>query len=983
MPKAPGWAVIATNSAFSSTGTGPTLDLLTPPDTVANDILIAMLSHKSAGYATPPAGWTLVQQGIQGTTRGEMYWRRATAGEPAFHTFGGLSTSVSGAISGYKGGLLAGNIVAVSSVRSVASGNSAGAAGITTTGPNQLLIAMIAMGSNTSIGFLSTASGLPFPLNGAIDGQVGTKLTRINDGTGSGGGTRIAFSHWMKTVAGPTGDSTASGAADHVCIFAAFIPETAAATAGTRYYFTADYPKTHLFGRSDGDWDSTADGPRGTPEIQGYVHELRQIKSDGSLFWSPLFTNNLDQHNFLWYRFVTPLLSAQAINTTFDLNLLSACGWAGGVQTPSDPTLTTGVYKAHVYISQGDAVEGGLAVRQVLLDNYIDATLLDNSGASRYQGFTTPQTLSGTALEGDRIVFELGIRILDSPLPPPNLPPDEWSYMSLERGTSGQSGVGLDANLGMAYPDADSGIAGSQLVGYLSLSQTLTEQAPSGTIPTNTDAASAIAIGPSLPVHLTVETSQVPVAMRQIWYKWTAPSDQRVIAHLFGSYCHVFLDVWESASLNFVLIPEGKSRHTYLSRTVDTFDALGGHTYYFRITTASTGFLDAAPASGGHVEFTLTPYVAPTNNTVYVATASYVLAYQETTLIGVTTRLDPAVISGIGIDYSKRPMDNQNGGTHALDRLLVVGYADLFVDILDIATLNIGEADVDFIQNPFYETGATAFHMASVACDLDGIVVVGFFGDGFRRVAGQSNSWQDRASSGAAGAFNIVDVTNGDNQAGAPYPLPTYRVPTLEAGGTNYLEYALDQGSVFYTSADWYFPSAGGHVIRRYDIANGVQLADFATVPAPAGAITPSVKGLFPIPGGGILVCNGNVVVRLDETGTIVQTYTPTPDYLSQSLADVELTVEGDAFWVLDELSTTLFKFDLLTGDQLAMVWTKVGFGACTSLCVYRKDNPFLEGVQPPQPEGPAACPAGSEFPIDPGSDTPGCDADFPVDRVN
>src|SRR5262245_64382076 len=101
--------------------------------------------------------------------------------------------------------------------------------------------------------------------------------------------------------------------------------------------------------------------------------------------------------------------------------------------------------------------------------------------------------------------------------------------------------------------------------------------------------------------------------------------------------------------------------------------------------------------------------------------------------------------------------------------------------------------------------------------------------------------------------------------------------------------------------------------MKRYNVLSATQLPDFATIPLQPGN-NPGLKGLRFLPGGELLVCNSTVVHRVDALGVIVQTYTPSIPDDSQSLCDVQLTADGLAFWVVDEPTTRLFKFDIASG---------------------------------------------------------------------
>lgn len=976
MPNAPGWALREVGGGSGSgatTATGTTDLVFTKPSgCVQNDILIAAFAHKGTGYATPPAGWTLIQQEITASSniRGEMYWKRAGGAEPGTYTFSGLAGSASGGMHCYAGGLLSGSVVAASSKRASAASSTQGATSITTTDPNCLIIQAFALGTNQSVS--SSALSQPNSTIDPIDTQLTSQTSKTNVGTASGGGSRCAIQHWMKTIPGPTGDGLASVTItdEHVTLLAALIPETANATSGTRYYLSTKYPKTHLYGPKHGAWDSTIDSPRGF-DIQDYIWELSQTKADAGYYTSVLQTDNQEDESILFYRWITPPLAAQTINGTFDVVQAVTASWTF-VGTPGTSTV---VYKVHIYITVGQST----AVRAVLLNKYIDNVSNALPATGDAWSLIAPQTLTAAnAEEGDCVIVELGAYIVSSPQPAPTLPPSEYTALRLTRGACAPINGGFPGDRGIPLMDMARGALAGFRASYVDFSHTFVEQAYAGTPPANNSGAAAETIS-SVPAHIgPVDTSHATSTARAVWYKWTAPANQRMMAHLFGTYYYAQLGIFEGATFGAIANTSAVfvfgAAHTYTSRTLQSFNAVAGTTYWFRISTITQRNFGAV-AAGGALRFALLPYQAPGNDAVFVATGGYVLCYDSNgTLINCDPGFQGSAISGLAIDYTKRPLVqiSDHVTIHSADRLYVgVFTGSGLVEILDIATLNAGENEIDYIADSL---GVASKHTATLAITEDGTLIVGDFGDGFRRTAGQQNSYQDRVSTAAAAALNVIDASHGDHQPGAPWPAATLRETTLEAGGTNYAEMALDGSFLYYDSADWYFPSAGGHTVRRYDPSAGVQLGDFVTLPGTTGP-TPSLKGLFPVPDGGLLVCNGDHVVRLNAAGAIIQTYYPTDPDRSQSLADVELTVEADAFWVLDETSTSLFKFDLESGVQLVDVWTLNGIGSCTSIVVYRKDNPFLAGLGPPSNFG---CP--TTFPSSLGTSRAGCSPAFPVE---
>jgi hypothetical protein len=101
-------ATIVLRGATSAAGTDA-LALDIPAGTASGDVLVAQVANRNGlfGGITPPAGWTLLDRRSGGTAvTSAVYWKVATATEPASVTFDLLSSSgiqMVGGIMGYSG----------------------------------------------------------------------------------------------------------------------------------------------------------------------------------------------------------------------------------------------------------------------------------------------------------------------------------------------------------------------------------------------------------------------------------------------------------------------------------------------------------------------------------------------------------------------------------------------------------------------------------------------------------------------------------------------------------------------------------------------------------------------------------------------------------------------------------------------------------------------------------------------------------------
>jgi hypothetical protein len=120
-----------------------------------------------------------------------------------------------------------------------------------------------------------------------------------------------------------------------------------------------------------------------------------------------------------------------------------------------------------------------------------------------------------------------------------------------------------------------------------------------------------------------------------------------------------------------------------------------------------------------------------------------------------------------------------------------------------------------------------------------------------------------------------------------------------ENQGVFWLDLAADGCTLVYTS---YGPN-----IKRFDVCTGVQLTNFNIAPLPGA----DVQDLRVLPDGGVLVSNREVVVRLDASGAVVQTYQGPPE--STLWAGLDLVGDG-TFWVANYFTSDVYRFDLATG---------------------------------------------------------------------
>jgi streptogramin lyase len=139
--------------------------------------------------------------------------------------------------------------------------------------------------------------------------------------------------------------------------------------------------------------------------------------------------------------------------------------------------------------------------------------------------------------------------------------------------------------------------------------------------------------------------------------------------------------------------------------------------------------------------------------------------------------------------------------------------------------------------------------------------------------------------------------------------------PATEERGTDWVEIAADQCTLFYTSE--------GVLVKRFNACTNTQLTDFNTAPLPGT----NAYAHRLLPSGGILVADTSEVVRLDASGNQIQTYSLPGTSL---LFAVNLDPDGTSFWTADLFSGEVFKVDIASGSILQQ-WSSAGAAGFTA----------------------------------------------------
>jgi len=123
-----------------------------------------------------------------------------------------------------------------------------------------------------------------------------------------------------------------------------------------------------------------------------------------------------------------------------------------------------------------------------------------------------------------------------------------------------------------------------------------------------------------------------------------------------------------------------------------------------------------------------------------------------------------------------------------------------------------------------------------------------------------------------------------------------------ERRGTDWIDLAADQTTLFYTSE--------GHYVKRFDITSEKQLSDFNEDSLPGS----TAYALRILPNGEVIVANTEVIVRLSKKGKLVKQYdAPGEDYWFA----VNLDPDGKTFWSGNLGTGQVYQFDIQSGEVI------------------------------------------------------------------
>lgn len=697
----------------------------------------------------------------------------------------------------------------------------------------------------------------------------------------------------------------------------------------TRYYPSTKAPFAHPNAKLFGTWGVMGAGSPLSPVKERYVlQKIKELERPGDIDAQiKIYMTTNQQPNYDYapdWTWITKPLQAQTISGTFNFCFLMAANWMSFVTPPPpgpNPPSTDVIArpKIHMYIADGNTLQH----KANLVSNFVAFEEIPQGGQPQWLTMAFPLAFTPVAVSaGDRIVIEFGVRIISSGLSGST---QEWSRITL--GFMNADQRFLDAN-----PITDGTI--QTRAPWMEFSDDILEL-DTVVLPTNDHCPTAINI-PTLPYTSDFLDSTFSTdASHALWWRYTAERSGAIKFFLHGSNVSASVQIYTGicgflslANNGGVWMADDRS-HSITYKP----DAIVGTTYYIRIADDSQGF------RGGRVRLSVIYPEAPKANDLILA-ANTIFVLREGAYVNVSNVLSPYTPTGIAVDYTGRPMKSlATNSFHTQPRILVGLHNLEMVIVLDAATLNEGESGIDWIGN-----GANWFHpdvnlhMGQLYITGPGRLYAGWFGDGYGFIGGKS--LQDNISTsmlnGPAShplwtAIKSIDATHGEHQDNAPFIHRNHIVATTLAAWAFTLDEAT--GILYYVTGGFYIPTGTHQTIKRFNVNTNTQLADFATIP-PSGPL-PGLKGLELLGDGGLLVCNGDRVHRVDAAGTVVGTYIPSLPDDATCLIDLALSVDKSVFWVVDLYSTRIFKFNVTTGLELMNFQPYGTSGSVVQLTIY------------------------------------------------
>jgi hypothetical protein len=172
-------------------------------------------------------------------------------------------------------------------------------------------------------------------------------------------------------------------------------------------------------------------------------------------------------------------------------------------------------------------------------------------------------------------------------------------------------------------------------------------------------------------------------------------------------------------------------------------------------------------------------------------------------------------------------------------------------------------------------------------------------------------------------------------------PLASF-APTTQNRGTDWIDLASDQCTLFYTSE--------GTSIKRFNVCTNTQLTDFAS------GLPTSCFALRIRPNGEVMAACDTQVIRLNSSGSVTQTYPISGEFIFA----LNLDPDGTHFWTGGYFTGNVFKVDIATGSGTNAPLFNAGIlgTAMSGITVFGE----ITASQPPTQSQPTSVPTMTEW---------------------